>query len=451
MTVRTLMATAVLAIVATACSSGSTATPGASAAATAAPPATQSANASETSSSAAAPSAASSAGAGSLSPAEAWAADLDQLDRAVRSTHPLPWVNRPESEWVARIAQLKTSLPTMSRNDAVVAVMGLVALLDTHSGVAGEDNGFHFYGLVPYWFADGMYVVAAQDPSLVGSRIDAIGTTPIDAVIAKLTPYVNADNESALHDGLPVLASVPEVLHALGIVPDESKPDYQLTTPGGKTVTADPAPLTTDDYVAAIPSVVNGPLEGSKPEAVSRRGEPIWSERIPQTNDFYIAYNATGTDATSTIAAMRAALDTKSINRVILDLRYARGGNASKAADLIEALVGDKRINRPGGLAILIGRESISATTALASMLEQQSEAFFVGEPTPARPNTLLGADPITLEHSGIVVYITGTLDPIAGPSDTRTAIRPKVAVALTAADFFVGKDPALDAAIKAP
>jgi C-terminal processing protease CtpA/Prc len=166
---------------------------------------------------------------------------------------------------------------------------------------------------------------------------------------------------------------------------------------------------------------------------------------------FYIAYNATGADATSAIAEMRAALDAKSVDRVVLDLRYARGGNASKAAALRLALVDDKRINRPGGLMILIGREGTSATTALASMLEQQTKAVFVGEATPGRPNTLLGSNPITLANSGIVVYITGTLNPIAGPDDTRDAIRPKVKVALTAADFFAGRDPALEAALKVP
>jgi len=53
---------------------------------------------------------------------------------------------------------------------------------------------------------------------------------------------------------------------------------------------------------------------------------------------------------------------------------------------------------------------------ALASMLEQQSKAVFAGEATPARPITLLGSKPVTLANSGISVYITGTLNAIAGP-----------------------------------
>jgi C-terminal processing protease CtpA/Prc len=244
---------------------------------------------------------------------------------------------------------------------------------------------------------------------------------------------------------------VPEVLHALGIVADEQKPDYHLITPDGRTVIAEPPSLLVNDLVAAIQTAANGNLLGSKPEAVARRAEEIWSRVIAPSKVFYIAYNHTGTDASAAIADMRAALDAKTADHVVLDLRYARGGDIRRAADLTAALAGDVRVNRPGGLVILIGRESITSTTLLASMLEQQTKAVFVGEPTPGRPNTLLGASVFTLKHSGIVVFIAGTLTPIAGPNDTRDAIRPKVAVALTAADFFAGKDPALDAAFKAP
>ena len=47
----------------------------------------------------------------------------------------------------------------MSEEDAKVAITELVALLDSHSGVFPDEIGFHFYGLLPYEFAEGDYIV----------------------------------------------------------------------------------------------------------------------------------------------------------------------------------------------------------------------------------------------------------------------------------------------------
>ena len=145
---------------------------------------------------------------------------------------------------------------------------------------------------------------------------------------------------------------------------------------------------------------------------------------------------------------MKKALDHGSATRVILDMRYIRGGNGGLAQPLIEALAGDKRINRPGGLTVLIGRENVSAGTVVAAALDTQTKAVLIGEMTPARAdNFLCDCADTVLQNSLLTLTV-----PLyrAGTGDPRMAIEPDIPFALTAADFFAGKDPALELALSA-
>ena len=151
-------------------------------------------------------------------------------------------------------------------------------------------------------------------------------------------------------------------------------------------------------------------------------------------------------DPTAALAAMATALDAKKADRVVLDLRYLRGGDGSVAFPLVDGLAGDPRVNRPGGLTVLIGRENVSAGTVIVRMLDEQTKALFVGEPTPARAdNFLCECANIFLPEStltvGVPTYTFHTGDP-------RPEIAPDVPMALAAADFFAGRDPVLAAAL---
>ena len=85
----------------------------------------------------------------------------------------------------------------------------------------------HHDGVLVYPFADGWFVIAADDRSLIGSRLVAIGSTPVAQVEAALRPLVPADNESGKLDGLQFPMSNVEILHGLGIVKD---PAFQMRT-----------------------------------------------------------------------------------------------------------------------------------------------------------------------------------------------------------------------------
>ena len=389
-------------------------------------------------------SASSSASARPSVPADAWNQDLDQLDREVRAFHPNPFTISPESAWVAQLAKIRSTIATASEDEQLVQLASLVGLLDTHSGV-GPPTPLQAYELLVYPFSDGWFVIRAKDPSLVGDRLVSIGGKDVADIEAALRPLVPADNESGELDGLQGLFSYAAFLHGAGIVGDRAKPGYALERSNGEAVTVDPSAVDVSAWEDELGIV--GDLVGDAPTAVARRTEPVWTQSDKKRKTFLISYNDyTEDDLQPAIEKMRAALDDKSADRVVLDMRYLRGGNGSLADPLISALTGDPRISRKGGLVVLIGRENVSAGTVVAGAIDRGTDAVFVGEETPARAdNFLCECRDITLANSGYVVTVpTVTLR----NGDPRDSIPPDVPMKLASADFFAGKDPVLDAVL---
>jgi C-terminal processing protease CtpA/Prc len=136
------------------------------------------------------------------------------------------------------------------------------------------------------------------------------------------------------------------------------------------------------------------------------------------------------------------------VRRVILDLRLNPGGDVFTYAPLLTVLRSAK-VNRPGRLYVLIARSTFSAAGLLAAELERLTRAVFVGEPTGSAPN--LYADPaaLRLPVSGWNFLAATRYWQKSTANDPRLALRPDLPVALTAADFFAGRDPVLARALR--
>jgi C-terminal processing protease CtpA/Prc len=150
-------------------------------------------------------------------------------------------------------------------------------------------------------------------------------------------------------------------------------------------------------------------------------------------------------DMSAASAAMTAAFDEGVVDRLVLDVRYLRGGNGD--IKILEVIAADARINRRSVLTALIGRENVSAGTQVASFLDKETAAILVGEPTPARAdNFLCDCATVTLNHSGCVIELPRYW---ARSGDARDAVTPDIPMSLSSEDFFAGRDPVLDAAMK--
>lgn len=128
-----------------------------------------------------------------------WRADLDTLAAAMRRRIPYADAATGGAAFDRRLDSLKSALPGMTRDHRILAVMRLLNLPAPGTGHTGLRTaqralGWRAVPLHPYRFADGVHVMAASDPDLVGSEVLAVGGTPVDSVYAALAPYVSADN-----------------------------------------------------------------------------------------------------------------------------------------------------------------------------------------------------------------------------------------------------------------
>ncbi len=377
----------------------------------------------------------------SLSEADAWAADLQHLDEMVRAKHVSPFTIHSEAEWKAKLAEIGPKVADAPIDQQFALVSSLVGLLDTHSGLVPH-SGFQPYEVLFYKFSDGWFTVAAKDASLIGSRLISIGGHPVDEVEATLRPLVPHDNEMGFLDGVEGAFSYAEFLHGSGIVADRAKPQYVLEHPDGTRVTVDFP--TVDEGTWADEFHITGDLVGTAPEAVARRGELAWTRLDKPHKVFLVSVNDYG-DMTAASAAMTDALDAGKADRVVLDIRYLRGGSGDFG--IFDTIKNDPRVNRKGGLTVLMGRENVSVATLIDYEFDVHTKALLVGEPTPARAdNFRCECYDIQLEQSGIVVTVPTDM---SHNGDPRPEVAPDIPMTLSSADFFAGRDPVLEAALK--
>ena len=92
---------------------------------------------------------------------------------------------------------------------------------------------------------------------------------------------------------------------------------------------------------------------------------------------------------------------------------------------------------------------TFSAAGNFVAEVERTTKARLVGEPTGGAPNQWGDGSLITLPATGWEVQVANQYVEVTTRSDTRTAVEPDIRVPVRAADFFAGRDPVLDAALK--
>ena len=388
---------------------------------------------------------------------EGWRSDLDDLVERMEAIHPNLFFAVPESEFDAAVDDLRAAIPSMSDAEVVVALMRLVALpgsrgRDGHSGLwpGGQRPPFHRYPLRVYDFDDGMVVAAATEPyaGLVGSHVLALAGRDLDEVEALVEPMVPRDGPETVRSFLPEFLLCVECLQGLGVV---GAPDAPLAltvrAEDGAVSTVEVEPVDYDAFRAWAGDVAIRLPGRPGPMWLAHQDEAWWTAYLPGSRTLYAQYNLVHGAGSSMAADLDEILHAHPVDRVIIDLRHNVGGDNTTYGALLQRLA-QPDLDRPGRLLALIGRTTFSAAGNFATDLERETGVVFVGEPTGAAPNMYGDVRQVTLPYSGLTAFIASIYWQRSDPDDPRLAIAPDVPVALTSADYFAGRDPALDAAL---
>ena len=149
--------------------------------------------------------------------------------------------------FAAAVADLDARIPTLQRNEIIVGMMKIAAMVgDGHTRVDPRKDtrfGFPSLPLKLYLFEDGMFVRAAapQYASLVESRIEAVNGVPIQEAINRVSEIISQDNEMAIKLLAPIYLDMPDILEALKLSPSSKSATFTLSKGGRKSTVTIPA------------------------------------------------------------------------------------------------------------------------------------------------------------------------------------------------------------------
>jgi Peptidase family S41 len=389
----------------------------------------------------------SSAGATERAAPSPLQAELRELVERMEDVHPDLYHAVSRRRFRAEAESLAARAPT--RPQLVVGLMRLVALLgprDGHSAVFPLDPAhartLHAYPLELYWFPDGLHVIDADEPGLIGARLSAIEDMPVADVIARVRPLVSRDNASTVRMRLPPYVVSEEVLAGLGIGDGGAA---RFAFADGRSVTLEP--VTSGEFVArfGFEWQLSRP-NGTQPLWLQRYDEEQWLRTIDRGRAVYLGYHHAMSSTFETAERLTRLALRPRVRRVIVDVRLNGGGDNTTYGSLVGALerpaVGRKTV-------LLVGRVTFSAASNFVAEVEARTRARLLGEPTGGAPNQWGDSTVLELRSAGLAVRVANQYVQVTKPGDRRPTIRPDVHVEPTAADFFAGRDPVLARALR--
>lgn len=398
---------------------------------------------------------------------ERWRTDLGHLQHTFPDRHLDAFHDMSRASFERGLQRLRERVGAWPDHIVGVQLARVVNQVgDGHSGIrlfSDTALSFRSYPLELRVFPDGIHVIAAgpEHPGLVGRRVIRIGNRSAAAALAEVAELVARDNGmDALTFG-PTLLVMPEVLQGVGIVEETASAPFTFEgEDGARTVRLEPG-----DGAFRLEGHSLLDLryrEEGWVRLLGRRGDdtpllhrdptvPFWSEWLPDDGALYAQINAMADRSEESFAEFsRRVVSTaaeRGADRIVLDLRWCRGGNGYLIRPLVLELL-KSPFDAPGRLFVLTGRRTFSAGQMLVSELARLSHARFVGEPTANRPNLYGDNEKIVLPESGITVRAAYVRWQLRDPRDDRPCSGPHVHAPWTVRDWRRGHDPALAAAL---
>ena len=402
---------------------------------------------------------------------EGWRADVRFLRNEVHRVH--AGANANIRAFDAAADRLIADIPSLSENAFIVRLQRMLRLMRSGHTVLGLEGIERWNNTLPVNFetlSDSLYIVAADSAhaDLVGARILAIGGQPVERALPIFDSLASLDNKFGVYRVRARLLRWPQVSAVLGLGPNDSTAEFLVQTLGGarKSVLIRARPNRYADFsggppgysfIAGAPNWVTvDSLNPSAPLPLSRRDlrSPYWFTFLPDTRTVYFSFNsvvdAPGESLAQFATRLLRFVDSARADRLIIDLRANNGGNTRLLPPLTDGIAAS-RVNRPGGLYVLIGPYTYSAAMNAAVLLERRTQATFVGEPTPSSPNWVGESNNFFLPNSRVTLSVSDVYWQTSWPFDQRKWLAPSVYLRPTLAMRRARRDAALEAVLAAP
>jgi hypothetical protein len=400
--------------------------------------------------------------------AQAWRADLDTIAAELPQRHPDLFYRMSRAAWDSALAATRERLPTMTRDQAIVAFMELVALgNDGHTAISPAFDPalkLRYYPIELRPFADGLFIRSAA-PSLseiVGGKVLRIGERSADEAMALAARTVSAENDYWRSSWACERLVSPELVDGLGIAKDAEHLTLVVERDGRRrTVTISPA-----GKVVPKEHNPNGSIDRTGWTTMNRTGDTALWLRAPGT-PYHVEWDAAdsllfvgyrgvidlGGDNSNAAFWRRvfAMADSLPVSKLVLDVRENVGGNSFFNRKVVRGILQRPALDRKDRLFVIVGNRTFSAAMNLVLDLEHWTNATFVGEPT-GNATTFFGDHvPVRLPNSGITVMVSALRWRPYDQRDQRLFVSPTLSAPMTSAAYRENRDPSLEAILAAP
>jgi len=401
-----------------------------------------------------------------------WLEDLDYAAKRLLDKHPNIFYRISKYDFKLIVANAEQKIKRRQRDEeCFVALRQVVASIhDGHTSL-GANNLPGYRDIFPvrmYEFSDGIFVTAIEEryAKYAGAEVLKIGQLSAEEAFKRAGTLAFADNDFSIKNQAPLIVITCKLAYGLGITSTVDELPLVLETRNG----------TRNEIVlsAATPPGANNMLRGMDigpqgiPFASAFTGTEIepplylknldgnrnyWFEHDKKHKAIYMQFNLVIHQQDERFDEFYKRMfdyiddNSESIDKFILDLRFNNGGNGLMVLPFMNEIIKRESINRLGHFYTLIGRRSFSAAVLLIAELMLHTQTLLVGEPAGAAQNMF--SDMVncgTLPNSGAALLVSSEYFNIAWPGNKNYIIPPHYPAVFSSRDFFLGKDPALEA-----
>jgi tetratricopeptide (TPR) repeat protein len=389
---------------------------------------------------------------------EGWRADIDYLLSEIKRLNPVYSKQPLPGEILQAANQLKRQIPKLSDAQVLFEMQHLLALLkQSHNGLDFDEPGklvkLTQLPMVFEAFPEGLYIVDALQPyeNLIGARVLQFHNTTAERALEATGYVVPRENEMAVNWSGPDFLKFVQLLYTLKLTSNPDCVNLTVIDREGKTrvVTPEPVPVSKKYQkpklkAPRLPNLPPSPLYLSRPD------DKYWFEYLEKDKTIYVQYNQVSDKQNDESLAqfglrLRDFIAKNEVHNLVVDVRRNNGGSTFVDAELLRTIIefDAKRDNR---LFVITGRNTFSAASNFITDVNRLTNAVFVGEPSSSTPLMIGGDEAIlVLPYSGVLGFIASTTWALTAPRDTRLWIPPDIPVTLTAKDYFINRDLALE------
>ncbi len=382
---------------------------------------------------------------------EAWAKDLDYLEKRTLELHYNLHRTLAETDFTKSFLELKSSIDSLSDEQIIVELMRIFGGLGNgHNLILATSPKVGALKKLPvqfYQFNDGVFIIEADEnfEQWIGYKVESIENTPVEEALQK-TNAVNArDNDMQTLWWGSYYMGLPDVLESLGIIKKASQVTITLSDKKGKSQKVTMNPISWNFDTLNIPKLKIEP----QPLFLSKMDDPYWFKLLPEYSTIYIQFNVVTQKEEKSIEdfnmEIRTQIAQNKTGNLILDLRHNHGGDGSLLPPMLKTIMNFEFKNPNGKIFVIMGRGTFSAGQNLLTDITSFTNAILVGEPSGSKPNHIGDAGWFQLPYSGLKGIVSTQFHQTSTAEDFRNWIAPHIPVTLSSTDYFEGNDKALD------